>query len=55
MILFYLFALLSVLGALGVLFLRNPIHGAMSLVGSFFSLAAVYVMMQSEFVAVIKV
>ena len=55
MILFYLFALLSVLGALGVLFLRNPIHGAMSLVGSFFSLAAVYVMMQAEFVAVIQV
>ena len=55
MILFYLFALLSVLGAIGVLFLRNPIHGAMSLVGSFFSLAAVYVMMQAEFVAVIQV
>ena len=55
MILFYLFALLSVFGALGVLFLRNPIHGAMSLVGSFFSLAAVYVMMQAEFVAVIQV
>ena len=55
MILFYLFALLSVLGALGVLFLRNPIHGAMSPVGSFFSLAAVYVMMQAEFVAVIQV
>ena len=55
MILFYLFALLSVFGALGVLFLRNPIHGAMSLVGCFFSLAAVYVMMQAEFVAVIQV
>ena len=55
MILFYLFALLCVLGALGVLFLRNPILGAMSLVGSFFSLAAVYVMMQAEFVAVIQV
>lgn len=55
MLLFYLFALLSVAGAFGVLFLRNPVHGAMSLVGSFFCLGAIYVMIQAEFVAVIQV
>ena len=52
---FYIFALLSVLGALGVLFLRKPIHCALSLVGTFFCLGAIYVMLNAEFVAVIQV
>ena len=52
---FYIFAVLSVLGALGVLFLRNPIHCALSLVGTFFCLGAIYVMLNAEFVAVIQV
>ncbi len=52
---FYIFAVLSVLGALGVLVLRNPIHCALSLVGTFFCLGAIYVMLNAEFVAVIQV
>ena len=52
---FYIFAVLSVLGALGILFLRNPIHCALSLVGTFFCLGAIYVMLNAEFVAVIQV
>ena len=52
---FYIFAALSVLGALGILFLRNPIHCALSLVGTFFCLGAIYVMLNAEFVAVIQV
>ena len=52
---FYVFASLSVLGALGVLFLRSPIHCALSLVGTFFCLGAIYVMLNAEFVAVIQV
>ncbi|GIT62860.1 MAG: hypothetical protein Ct9H300mP21_04060 [Pseudomonadota bacterium] len=52
---FYIFAVLSVIGALGVLFLRNPIHCALSLVGTFFCLGAIYVMLNAEFVAVIQV
>ena len=52
---FYLFAALSVFGALGVLFLKNPIHCALSLVGTFFCLGSIYVMLNAEFVAVIQV
>ncbi len=52
---FYIFAVLSLFGALGVLFLRNPIHCALSLVGTFFCLGAIYVMLNAEFVAVIQV
>ena len=52
---FYIFAVLSVLGALGVIFLRKPIHCALSLVGTFFCLGAIYVMLNAEFVAVIQV
>jgi NADH-quinone oxidoreductase subunit J len=55
MFLFYAFALLSIAGAFGVLCLRSPVHGAMSLVGTFFSLGTIYVMMQAEFVAVVQV
>ena len=52
---FYIFAALSVFGALGVLFLKNPIHCALSLVGTFFCLGSIYVMLNAEFVAVIQV
>ena len=52
---FYIFATLSVFGALGVLFLKNPFHCALSLVGTFFCLGAIYVMLNAEFVAVIQV
>ena len=52
---FYIFAALSVFGALGVLFLKNPIHCALSLVGTFFCLSSIYVMLNAEFVAVIQV
>ena len=52
---FYIFAALSVFGALGVLFFKNPIHCALSLVGTFFCLGSIYVMLNAEFVAVIQV
>ena len=52
---FYIFSALSVFGALGVLFLKNPIHCALSLVGTFFCLGSIYVMLNAEFVAVIQV
>ena len=55
LIVFYIFAFFSVFGALGVLFLRNPIHCALSLVGTFFCLGVIYVILNAEFVAVIQV
>ena len=52
---FYFFAFLSIMGGVGILFLRNPIHCALSLVGTFFCLGSIYVMLNAEFVAVIQV
>ena len=46
---------MSIFGALGVLVLKNPIHCALSLVGTFFCLGSIYVMLNAEFVAVIQV
>jgi len=55
LIFFYLFAIASVLGALGVLFFTKPIYNAMSLVATFFCLGAIYVMLNAEFVAFIQI
>ena len=53
--LFYIFAAISVFFALGVLFMKNPIHSALMLVGTFFCLGSIYVLLNAEFVAVIQV
>ena len=55
LIVFYIFAFLATLSGLGVLFLRKPTHCALSLVGTFFCLGVIYVMLNAEFVAVIQV
>ena len=55
LIVFYIFAFLTILSGLGVLLLRNPTHCALSLVGTFFCLGVIYVMLNAEFVAVIQV
>ena len=52
---FYLFALIAVLGALGVIILRNPVHSVVSLALVFISLAAMYVLLSAPFIAVAQV
>jgi NADH-quinone oxidoreductase subunit J len=55
-ILFYLFAAIAVISALGmVLNLRNPVAAAMSLVVTMVSLAAIYVLMEAHLVAAIQI
>lgn len=53
--LFSIFSLLMLLFALGVVFFRNPVSCAMSLVMSFVALAAVFVTLDAFFIAVIQV
>ena len=53
--LFYAFAAMAVGGAGIVVGARNPLHGALALVFSFFGLAGIYVMLAAPFVAVIQV
>jgi NADH-quinone oxidoreductase subunit J len=54
-ILFYVFAALAVIGALGVVTLRNPMYGAMSLLGTFLSIAALFLLRHAELLAVVQV
>jgi len=52
---FSLLALVSVLGALGVVLARNPVHSAIGLVLSFLNVAAIYLVARAEFLAVVQV
>lgn len=55
LIVFYLFATLAVIAALGMVLLRNPVHAALSLALVFISLAAMYVLLSAPFIAVAQV
>ncbi len=52
---FYLFAGLAVLAAVGVIALRNPVHSALCLAVVFVSLAAMYVLLNAPFIAAAQV
>ena len=54
-VLFYLFAI-GVLGAgAQVVFRRNPIYGALSLVGCFFFLAGIYLLLSAPLIAILQI
>ena len=55
LVLFWIFSLLMLLCAMGVVFFRNPVSSAMSLVLSFIALAAVFVTLDAFFIAVVQV
>jgi len=52
---FYILAAMALSGAMAVVLLRNPVYCAMSLVGTFLSLAGIYILLNQEFVAAIQV
>ncbi len=52
---FYLFSLMAVVGALNVIFQRNPVHSVLWLIFTFFNAAALFVLLGAEFVAMILV
>ena len=54
-VLFYLFALLALGAGVNVVTRRNPIASAVSLVVTFFALAAIYALLGAHFVAVIQI
>jgi len=55
MVTFVILALVSVIGALGVVLLRQPIHAALSLVGTLLTMAVLFVTLQAHFLAAIQV
>src|ERR1041385_3485373 len=54
-LLFLVFASIAVLSALNILIQRNPLYGALSLIGTLVSLSALYVMLRAQFIAAIQV
>ena len=52
---FYLFAALAVLGAVGVVAFRQPIHGAVSLLLTLLSVAALFLLRGAEFLAAAQI
>ena len=53
--LFYFIAFLTIISALFVVLNRNPVYSAVMLVFCFFSLAALYVLLEAYFVAVLEI
>ena len=53
--LFYLFSTVLVLGALGVIISRNPVYSALALVLCFITSAAIWLLLEAEFLAVVLV
>jgi NADH-quinone oxidoreductase subunit J len=54
-ILFYTFATILVASALGVIVARNPVHSALLLVLAFITSAAIWLLIEAEFLAVVLV
>jgi NADH-quinone oxidoreductase subunit J len=54
-IVFYFFATVLVLAALGMISVRNPVHAALYLVLAFFTSAAIWLLLEAEFLAIVLV
>ncbi len=54
-IIFYLFAILTVVSAVGVVFSRSIVYAAFSLLFAFFGVAALYVLLAADFLAVTQI
>jgi NADH-quinone oxidoreductase subunit J len=54
-ILFYAFALVMLAAAVGVISVKNPVHSALCLVLTFFSAAAIWLLLEAEFLAIVLV
>ena len=52
-LLFYAFAALLVIAAVGVITARNPVHCALFLVWAFFNSACIWLLMEAEFLAIV--
>ena len=52
---FWIFSVVALACGLGVVFSRHPIHGALSLIGTMVSLAGIYSLIDSPFLATIQI
>jgi NADH-quinone oxidoreductase subunit J len=52
---FYGFGAVAVIGALLVVLQKNPVYSVLSLIGAFFGLSGLYVLLEAPFVAVVQI
>jgi len=52
---FWIFAVPLMISALGVVFARNPVYAAMSLVSAFFFLAGIYILLTAHLIAFLQI
>lgn len=52
---FYLLAILSIVGALGTVLMKNLIHCALFLILFFMGIAGFYILLQAEFIAAVQI
>ncbi len=55
MVFFFIFAIIAVVSAVGVVTLRNPVHSVLSLMVCFLQMAALFVLLRSPFLAAIQI
>ncbi|MCH7976338.1 MAG: NADH-quinone oxidoreductase subunit J [Bacteroidetes bacterium] len=53
--LFFLFAVVAVVGALGMLIVRNPVSSALWMIMTLFAIACLYITLDAEFIGVVQV
>jgi NADH-quinone oxidoreductase subunit J len=53
--LFIIFAVIAVAAALSIIFQRNPLYSALSLVGTLVALSATYITLRAQFIAAIQI
>jgi NADH-quinone oxidoreductase subunit J len=51
---FYFVAAVAVVGAIGVVLLRSPVHAALSLLATFLAVAGLFVLERAEFIAAVQ-
>jgi NADH-quinone oxidoreductase subunit J len=54
-IVFYVLAACTVAGAIGVIGFRHPVNAALSLLGTFLSVAGLFVLLHAEFLAAVQI
>ncbi len=54
-VIFYFVAALTVLGSLGVVLARNVVHSALFLIVALMAVAAVFILLSAEFLAIVQV
>src|SRR5688500_16218382 len=52
---FYAFAAVTLAGSLAVVLQKNPVYSVLALIGAFFGLSGLYVLLEAPFVAIVQI